>query len=116
VSRVDGDRNDEIFHEPAGDADQPATIYEHGPDPDAKVKVRRLPRLCVQGFHIIVAAGRRDFLLSSSLQTLAGFGLAVQLVLGQRALSALFAAVEGDGLEASARPDPIGSSPRLPRR
>jgi ATP-binding cassette subfamily B protein len=104
VSRVDGDPSGEIFHEPAGDTDGPTTIYEQGPDPDAKVNVRRLPRLCVQGFRIIMAAGRRDFIVSISLQTIAGFGLAVQLVLGQRALSALFAAVQGEGSLSSVAP------------
>jgi ATP-binding cassette, subfamily B, bacterial len=104
VSRVDGDPSDEGFHEPAGETDGPATIYEQGPDPDAKVDVRRLPRLCVQGFRIIMSAGRRDFIVSISLQTLAGFGLAVQLVLGQRALAALFDAVQGDGSLASVTP------------
>jgi ATP-binding cassette, subfamily B, bacterial len=103
VSRVDGDPSDEDSREP-GDGDGPTTIYEQGPDPDSKVNVRRLPRLCVQGFHIIMAAGRRDFIVSSSLQTLAGFGLAVQLVLGQRALSTLFDAVQGDGSLASVAP------------
>jgi ATP-binding cassette, subfamily B, bacterial len=98
------DPSDEVFREPAGDADGPATIYEQGPDPDAKVDVRRLPRLVVQGFRIIMAAGRRDLIVSTSLQTLAGFGLAVQLVLGQQALESLFAAVQGDGSLASVAP------------
>jgi ATP-binding cassette subfamily B protein len=98
------DPSDEVFHEPAGDADGPTTIYEQGPDPDAKVDVRRLPRLVVQGFRIITAAGRRDLIVSISLQTLAGFGLAVQLVLGQQALQSLFAAVQGDGSLASVAP------------
>ena len=104
VSRMDGDQRDEVFQEPAGQSDGPATIYEQGPDPDAKVNVRRLPRLCVQGFRIIMASGRRDFIVSISLQTIAGFGLALQLVLGQRALAALFAAVQGDGSLASIAP------------
>ena len=98
------DPTDDVLHEPAGDADGPTTIYEQGPDPDSKVNVRRLPGLCVQGFHIIMAAGRNDFGVSIALQTLAGFGLAVQLVLGQRALSALFTAVQGDGSLASVVP------------
>jgi ABC-type multidrug transport system fused ATPase/permease subunit len=98
------DPSDEVFREPAGDADGPATIYEQGPDPEAKVDVRRLPRLVVQGFRIITAAGRRDLIVSISLQTLAGLGLAVQLVLGQRALNSLFAAVQGDGSLASVAP------------
>jgi ATP-binding cassette subfamily B protein len=98
------DPSDEVFREPAGDPDGPTTIYEQGPDPYAKVNVRRLPRLVVQGFRIIMAAGRRDLVVSTSLQTLAGFGLAVQLVLGQQALHALFAAVQGDGSLASVAP------------
>jgi hypothetical protein len=69
VSRVDGDPRDVVSHEPAGDDEGPTTIYEQGPGPDAKVNVRRLPRLCVQGFRIIMAAGRRDFIVSISLQT-----------------------------------------------
>lgn len=66
VNRVQGEPSDETFHEPA---DGPTTIYEQGPDPDAKVNVGRLPRLCIQGFRIIMAAGRRDFIVSISLQT-----------------------------------------------
>ena len=101
---MDGDPSGEVFHEPEGDPDGPTTIYEQGPDPDAKVNVRRLPRLCVQGIRIIMAAGRRDFIVSIALQTIAGFGLAVQLVLGQQALETLFAAVQGDGSLASVAP------------
>jgi hypothetical protein len=79
VSRVDGDPSDEILHEPAGDVDRPATIDEHGRDPDARVEVRRLPRLCVQGFHIIMAShpflpnGSRTRWRSSTCCPAAGF-------------------------------------------
>jgi ATP-binding cassette subfamily B protein len=80
------------------------TIYDSGPDPDLKVDVRRLPRLSRQGFRMISAAGRRDFLVSTGLQALGGVGLALELVVGQRALSALFEAVQGDGSLASVLP------------
>jgi hypothetical protein len=99
-----GDPSDEVLQAPAGSTDGPTTIYEQGPDPDAKVNVRRLPRLIVQGFRIIMAAGRRDLIVSITLQTFAGFGLAVQLVLGQQALEALFAAVRGNGSLSSVAP------------
>lgn len=100
---MEGDRSDDLFGEPAGDVEPPTAIYE-GPDPDSKVNVRRLPGLCAQGFRIVMAAGRPDFIVLIALQTLGGLGLAVQLVLGQRALSALFDAVQGDGSLASVAP------------
>jgi ATP-binding cassette subfamily B protein len=98
------DPEDEVPRESRDEGGGPTTIYDCGPDPESKVNVRRLPGLSLQGFRIISAAGKRDFIVSTGLQALAGLGLAVQLVLGQRALSALFAAVQGDGSLASIAP------------
>jgi ATP-binding cassette subfamily B protein len=100
VSEPDAD----VVREASAEAERPTTIYDSAPDPESKVNVRRLPRLSLQGWHIIAAAGKRDFIVSTGLQTLAGLGLALQLILGQRALSALFAAAQGDGSLASIAP------------
>jgi len=85
-----------------------ATIYDYGPDPDVKIDVRRLPALTAQGLRIMFAAERREFLVSTGIQILGGAGLALQLVVGQRALSVLFAAVQNGGSLASVTPWGLG--------
>ncbi len=76
--------------------DEPAvTIYDLHADSEAKVDVRRLPRLVREGLAMTWAAGRGDLLASVGLQLLSGAGLAAQLLVGQRALAALFGAVQG---------------------
>ena len=75
------------------DAAEPApTIYDLQPDPEARVEVRRLPRLTAQGLRLLWAAGRRDLLASTALQAAGGASLAAQLLVGQRALRALLGA------------------------
>jgi ATP-binding cassette subfamily B protein len=79
-------------------AEEPApTIYDLQPDPDARVDLRRLPGQLRRGLRILWAAGRRDLAWSLSLQALGGAGVAVQLLLGQRALQALLDAGRGGG-------------------
>jgi hypothetical protein len=82
--------------------DEPAvTIYDLHADSEAKVDVRRLPRLVREGLAMTWAAGRGDLLASVGLQLLSGAGLAAQLLVGQRALAALFGAVqEGESVTA----------------
>jgi ATP-binding cassette, subfamily B, bacterial len=71
---------------------EPITIYDHQPDPERRVEVRRIPGLAREGIRTLLAAGRSDFLLSTFLQLVGGLGIAVQLVVGQRALQALLSA------------------------
>jgi ATP-binding cassette, subfamily B, bacterial len=82
----------------AADGDAPAaTIYDLQPDPEARVNVRRLPRLARRALTIVWAAARHDFLLSTAMQLVGGLGVAVQLLLGQRALQTLLNASRGGG-------------------
>jgi ATP-binding cassette subfamily B protein len=82
-------------------ADEPAavTIYDRQPDPEAKVDVRRLPAVARRAVRILWDAAPTDFVLSIALQSVGGLGIAVQLLLGQRALAELFGAqAEGGSL------------------
>jgi len=94
--------------EPAGEPaaeEPPATIYDVQPDPEAKVDVRRLPQLVRQGLRIVWAQpSRRDFVVSTGLQAAGGVGIAVQLLLGQRALQALLDTGRGGGSLAAVAP------------
>jgi ABC-type multidrug transport system fused ATPase/permease subunit len=81
----------------------PATIIDQQLDPAARVKVRRLPRLTAQGIRLLWTASRQDFILSTALQAVGGIAVAAQLLVGQRALRALFAAAtEGASIGAVA--------------
>jgi ATP-binding cassette subfamily B protein len=73
------------------------TIYDHQPDPEAKVDFRRLPAVARRGVRILWDAAPADFVLSVALQAVGGLGIAVQLLLGQRALAALLAASRDGG-------------------
>jgi ATP-binding cassette subfamily B protein len=73
------------------------TIYDHQPDPEAKVDFRRLPAVARRGVRILWDAAPADFVLSVALQAVGGLGIAVQLLLGQRALAALLAASREGG-------------------
>ena len=77
--------------------DQPVTVYDCGPDPEAKVDFRSLPRLARSGVGIVWRAGRREFLASTILQSIGGAGIAVQLLLGRRALAELLEAARTGG-------------------
>jgi ATP-binding cassette, subfamily B, bacterial len=90
---------------PAADAaEAPPTLYDFQPDVEAKVDVRRLPRLVLQGLRIVWAAGRRDLIVSTILQALGGVGVAALLILGQQALGALIEADETGGSVAAVLP------------
>ena len=61
-----------------------------GDSPDeGKVNLRKLPQIARSAFELVWAAGRREFLITTTLQVINGAGIAVQLLLGQRALAAL---------------------------
>jgi ATP-binding cassette subfamily B protein len=78
------------------DAAEPApTIFDVQPDLDARVDLRRLPRLTGQGLRLLWVAGRRDLLVSTALQAAGGLTLAAQLLVGQHALRALLGAAAG---------------------
>jgi len=81
-----------------------ATIYDLQPDLEARVDVRRLPRLARRAVCIVWEAARRNFLLSTGMQAIGGLGLTVQLLLGQRALQALLGATRGGGSIADVLP------------
>jgi ATP-binding cassette subfamily B protein len=86
------------------DAPAPMTLYDVQPDPAAKVDLRRLPRLSAHALRIAWSAGRGDFLVSALLQLVGGGGIAVLLLLGQRGLDALLAAVRDESSLASLLP------------
>ena len=74
------------------------TIYDLNA-PQGKLDLRRLPRLTLQAVRIAWAAGRGEFVASTVLQAIAGFGLAALLLLGQQGLDVLLEAVsEGSSL------------------
>lgn len=65
------------------------TVYDLQSREDARVELRQLPRLIRDGLRVIVAAGRREFVLSTTLQIFSGVSVAISLLIGQRALQAL---------------------------
>lgn len=65
------------------------TVYDLQSREDARVELRQLPRLIRQGLRVITSAGRREFLLSTTLQLFSGALVAVSLLIGQRALQIL---------------------------
>ncbi len=81
-------------------SDEPSaapTLFDLQPDPDTKIQVRRVPSLVRDGLRMLLAASRRDFLVSTTLQLVGGGGIVAQLLIGQQALHALLAAVRGHG-------------------
>jgi ATP-binding cassette subfamily B protein len=65
------------------------TVYDLQSREDARIELRQLPRLIRRGLRVIVAAGRREFVLSTTLQVFSGVSVAISLLIGQRALQAL---------------------------
>jgi ATP-binding cassette, subfamily B, bacterial len=82
----------------------PTTVFDLQPDPEAKVDLRRLPKLIANGIRIVWAAGRREFVVSTVLQAFGGVGIAALLLLGQRALRALLTERSSDGSVADMLP------------
>jgi ATP-binding cassette, subfamily B, bacterial len=75
----------------------PVTLFDLETKPEARVDMRRLPSLIRRGVRMVWESGRSDFLLSTVLQATGGAGIAVQLLLAQRALQALLDASRGGG-------------------
>ena len=65
------------------------TIFELQEREDARVAVRQLPRLARYGVRLTMAAGRREFILSTGLQIVSGAALGLALLVGNQALQAL---------------------------
>ena len=65
------------------------TVYDLQSREDARVELKQLPRLIRHGLRVIVAAGRREFALSTTLQIFSGASVAISLLVGQRALQTL---------------------------
>jgi ATP-binding cassette subfamily B protein len=86
----DGDQ-EPADRQPSNEA--PTTIYSvFDSESAAKVKLRALPTLTLEGLRVVWAAGRSDLLLLLALQVVGGLGLAIQLLLGATALDALLTA------------------------
>ncbi|MGQ0848417.1 MAG: ABC transporter ATP-binding protein [Actinomycetota bacterium] len=77
--------------------DSTVTVFEAQAREDVKVDIRRLPGLARRALGLVVAAGRREFALSTGLQVLTGLAIAAELVVGKGALQALLAAGAGNG-------------------
>ena len=83
--------------------EQPLTIYDLEAREDAKIDLRRMPDLLRRASRLVLAAGRREFLLSTSLQMVGAAAIGAQLVVGKGALQALLETDQlGSGLGAVA--------------
>lgn len=69
--------------------EQPLTLYDLQSREDARVDLRRLPDLVRRALNLVMRAGKREFVLSTTLQFVSAATIAVQLVVGQRALQAM---------------------------
>jgi len=97
--------SDSVGDPEAHEADTgPVTIYDIQAAEDSKLRVRALPRLIQQAVRIAWAAGRREFIVSTLLQVIAGGGIALLLLIGQRGLQALVEAIQGGESLASVTP------------
>lgn len=80
--------------------EQPITIYDLHSREDAKIDLRRMPNLLRRATRLVVAAGKREFIVSTSLQVLVAASIGAQLVVGRGALQALLEADRlGRGLQ-----------------
>ncbi len=68
-----------------------------GPEPDARVDFRQLPRLIREGINTIWAAGPRDLIIVLVLQVISGVDLVALLILGRRGLDAVLGALQQGG-------------------
>jgi ATP-binding cassette subfamily B protein len=73
------------------------TLFDLQPDPEKKIEVRRVPSLVRDGIRMLLDASRTDFLISTGLQLVSGFGIVAQLVVGQHGLQSLLQAANGRG-------------------
>jgi ATP-binding cassette subfamily B protein len=74
--------------------EQPITIYDLHSREDAKIDLKRMPDLLRRALRIVLAAGRKEFTLSTSLQFVSAAAIAAELIVGRAALQAL---LEADG-------------------
>lgn len=82
-------------------AEQPVTIYDLQSREDAKIDIRRIPDLVRRASRLVLAAGRREFIASTSLQVVSAAAIGVQLLVGRGALQELLEADRlGTGLGA----------------
>lgn len=72
--------------------DQPVTIYDLQGREDAKINLRRMPNLVRRASQLVLAAGKREFIISTSLQIVSALVIGVQLIVGRGALQELFEA------------------------
>lgn len=80
--------------------EQPITIYDLHSREDAKVDLRKMPSLLRRATRLVMAAGKREFIVSTTLQFLSAAAIGAQLVVGRGALQALLEADQlGTGLE-----------------
>ena len=77
--------------------DGPTTIYDLQPETGTKAELRRLPQLSRQALRIVWHAGHVDFVLSTLLQGITGFGVVGQLLVGRQGLRALLDAQRTGG-------------------
>ena len=77
--------------------EQPITIYDLQTREDAKIDLKRMPDLVRRSLRIVLAAGRKEFILSTALQFVSAAAIAVQLIVGRAALQALFEADQSGG-------------------
>lgn len=78
--------------------EQPITIYDLQTREDAKVDLKRMPDLLRRALRIVLSAGRREFIVSTSLQFVSAATIGAQLIVGRAALQALLEADRGGGL------------------
>ncbi|HEU4750410.1 MAG TPA: ABC transporter ATP-binding protein, partial [Acidimicrobiia bacterium] len=80
--------------------EQPLTVYDLQSREDARVDLRRIPDLVRRALRLVMRAGRREFVVSTTLQLVSAATIAAQLIVGQRALQALLDADRlGAGLD-----------------
>ena len=100
-----GPMSDFAANPEAGDEDTgPVTIYDIQAAEESKVRVRALPRLSRQALRLALAAGSRDFMISTLLQVVGGGGIVLLRLSGNRACRHF-----------STRCNKVGRSPLLPR-
>jgi ATP-binding cassette subfamily B protein len=75
---------------------KPRTWWEIQHPEDAKGSWRDLPRLIGDSLRLVWSAGRREFLIVSSLQLLSALGIAAQLFVSKAVLDAVLAAGASD--------------------
>jgi len=77
--------------------EQPITIYDLHSREDAKIDLKRMPDLLRRALRIVLAAGRKEFIVSTALQFVSAAAIGAQLVVGRGALQALLEADRAGG-------------------